>query len=262
MISFKHYITRLIDKLSGFIVPFDRCVVRPDEINPAILRHVLDSSLKAGGDDYFFVQIGANDGVINDPIRNFVLETGIRGLFVEPLPDVFERLLSNYGEDARLQFGNYAICWEDADVQIYRMVSECEKAYKKFYGRHGNPTGVSSLSAEHVKKHLHKVAPNFFQKESADDYIYSTVVEGISFDTLISRFKIERIDMMQIDVEGYDGEVVNMVLNSAFRPYVINYENKHLSEENCEEVESRLVEEGYTILEIGDDSCAIRGLKL
>ena len=46
--------------------------------------------------DFFFVNVGANDGVINDPIYPFIAKYGWRGIAVEPVPHVFERLRVNY----------------------------------------------------------------------------------------------------------------------------------------------------------------------
>jgi hypothetical protein len=46
----------------------------------------------AGASTPTFVQIGANDGMGDDPVRRHVFEDGWVGVLVEPLPDVFERL--------------------------------------------------------------------------------------------------------------------------------------------------------------------------
>ena len=43
-----------------------------------------------------FVEIGANDGERHDHLRGFILERDWRGLMVEPLPDLFARLVANY----------------------------------------------------------------------------------------------------------------------------------------------------------------------
>ena len=45
---------------------------------------------------FFFVNIGANDGVENDPIHPFLEEYGWAGVAVEPDPDVFATLQANY----------------------------------------------------------------------------------------------------------------------------------------------------------------------
>src|SRR6266481_6003650 len=56
--------------------------------------------------DLFFIQIGANDGVSNDPLYKFVIEYGWAGILVEPLPQVFEVLRRNYADKPNLKFLN------------------------------------------------------------------------------------------------------------------------------------------------------------
>ena len=60
-----------------------------------VLKLVVDSRI-AAGQSVRFVQIGANDGVTGDPLRELVLKHQLSGIFVEPLPDLFARLQANY----------------------------------------------------------------------------------------------------------------------------------------------------------------------
>ncbi|MDP2593822.1 MAG: hypothetical protein Q8P36_00575 [bacterium] len=46
--------------------------------------------------DFFFVQIGAHDGVHGDPIHEYVVKYNLAGVVVEPQPDVFKKLLETY----------------------------------------------------------------------------------------------------------------------------------------------------------------------
>lgn len=43
-----------------------------------------------------FIQIGANDGLRNDPVREFIIRDRWQGILVEPLPAVFAMLQHNY----------------------------------------------------------------------------------------------------------------------------------------------------------------------
>src|SRR5262245_2272082 len=60
---------------------------------PPLLHAVIR---RASGPDWFFVNIGANDGVSNDPVYPFLREYGWRGIAVEPLTPRFEELQRNY----------------------------------------------------------------------------------------------------------------------------------------------------------------------
>ena len=58
---------------------------------PSVLKQELKND-----PDFFFVQIGANDGVRFDNLYNFVTNNNCKGLVVEPIKDYFERLALNY----------------------------------------------------------------------------------------------------------------------------------------------------------------------
>ena len=66
--------------------------------------------MAARGEPLRFVQVGANDGSFVDPIRPYIVECGWRGILIEPQPDVFEKLVSNYADyKEQLAFENVAI---------------------------------------------------------------------------------------------------------------------------------------------------------
>src|SRR5687767_667926 len=48
---------------------------------------------------FFFVQIGANDGRRGDPVFQFIRQYRWRGLLLEPQPDVFRVLVRNYEDE-------------------------------------------------------------------------------------------------------------------------------------------------------------------
>ena len=53
-------------------------------------------------DDFFFIQVGANDGVMCDPIRQFIVKHSWGCILVEPVPDYFE-LLKKKADDLGLK---------------------------------------------------------------------------------------------------------------------------------------------------------------
>jgi len=53
------------------------------------------------------VQIGANDGQLGDP--KSALMTRWKALFVEPIPSVFNKLVTNYGNSRRFMFEQAAV---------------------------------------------------------------------------------------------------------------------------------------------------------
>ncbi|OLE96238.1 MAG: hypothetical protein AUG75_22840 [Cyanobacteria bacterium 13_1_20CM_4_61_6] len=75
---------------------------------PRLLRAFADTYRHA-----FFVEIGSNDGEQHDHLRPFILSRPWRGIMVEPVPYVFERLRTNYEAYGRIALENVAV--GDAD---------------------------------------------------------------------------------------------------------------------------------------------------
>ena len=74
------------------------------------------------GDSLTLVQVGANAGRDDDPIRPYLLNHPWRGLLIEPQPEVFEKLKANYaGLEGRLSFENVAISSNPEPLKLYRL---------------------------------------------------------------------------------------------------------------------------------------------
>ena len=68
-----------------------------------------------------FIQVGANDGLYDDPIRKFVLNYPWTGVLIEPQPEVFLRLVKNYEHlKSRLAFENLAVSPDKLSIQLFQ----------------------------------------------------------------------------------------------------------------------------------------------
>ena len=47
---------------------------------------------KYNHDNFFFIEIGAHDGIYVDPIHRFIVKHKWKGILVEPIPYLFELL--------------------------------------------------------------------------------------------------------------------------------------------------------------------------
>jgi FkbM family methyltransferase len=165
----------------------------------------------------------------DDPIHHHVCDSDWRGVLVEPLPDVFERLKLNYaGRGDRLEFVNAAVAGHDGEVD---------------FCRHALLPVCSGLT---IRTRLQRRA----QRQNAIEQIR---VPCMTVKTLFSRHVGDReLDLLLVDVEGHDAEVVKAVdyrLVSA--PRIVCYEHKHLSPEAQDGVVKLLRGYGYTVT--GDD---------
>jgi hypothetical protein len=77
--------------------------------------------MKDFGSSLRFIQVGANDGIYGDPIRDFIIKYQWSGILVEPQLDVFECLKQNYAAcESNLIFANVAVSGNSEFLTIYR----------------------------------------------------------------------------------------------------------------------------------------------
>ena len=83
----KKIIKKFFHKFGYELTRYD--LVRDDTFN--LLEFVLkDIILKTP--DFFFVQVGANDGKMGDPLCDLIKKYKLKGLLIEPLPEEFKLL--------------------------------------------------------------------------------------------------------------------------------------------------------------------------
>src|SRR4051794_854941 len=197
-----------------------------------------------------FVEIGANDGRQHDHLRDYVGTLPWTGLMVEPVPYVFDRLKANYGEEEGVTLVNAAIAEHDGRVPFFhlRQASPEERA--------GLPDwydGVGSLRRDVVLSH----AP---EMPDIDERLVQREVEALSFDTLVDRHGLERVDLLLIDAEGYDDEILRSVDLGRHRPRLVVYEHFHLEPSERGAARDRIEAEGYeTVEEMFDTYCLLPG---
>jgi FkbM family methyltransferase len=211
------------------------------------VRRIVERTFEAR-ENVFFVQIGSNDGSRGDPLYAAVRRHGHwRGILVEPVPFVFERLKNNYDNDPRLIFENVAIA-EGAKTLPFYYVSENAKLpfggeLPEWYDQLG------SFNPAHIVKHLGDwIAP----------FVVSAPVQCSTLPDLLAKHKISHIDLLHIDAEGYDATILNQFALSRFAPRLIMFEHKHLEPAEKAEIRNRLAKVGYRQKQIGDNTVARR----
>lgn len=197
----------------------------------------------------FFIQIGSNDGDQLDPLRAEILARRWRGIMVEPVPYVFERLRSNYGRYAtRIQLYNVAIADRDGTLPFYHLARVDD------YARSGLPRwydALGSFNREVVLKHAEFIP-------DIADRIVTAQVPALSFETLCSRHGVQSLDLLHIDTEGYDYEILRRIDFARWRPRLLIYEHHHLSTADRAECKAHLTSFGYDTYEYGLDTWALR----
>lgn len=225
----------------------------PVEFLPAAMMGALAASDGA----LRIVQIGANDGVQNDPLRGFIVSNAnIRALLIEPQATPYARLAALYAEDDRVEVANVAISGERGTLRLFSLKEEYWEEYNK-RSSGLNPSGFTSASHEHVVSRIGKRLG--LSRDEAAARIEELVVECVPLHELVeNRGFPEKFDVLQIDVEGFDAEIVESIDLDRHSPAIISYERRHLGRERHRALASLLRDAGYQCVPTGNDVCALR----
>ena len=169
----------------------------------------------------FSIQIGSNDGMMGDPIYTLLHKTpNWNGLFVEPIPYLFERLKSNYDDREGLIFENAAI--NSGETQPFYWIDPIAKEENPDLPPWFDQLG--SFKEEHI----------YGVPEIADillRYRRTSEIQGLTFQQLLDKHCITGFDVLHIDTEGYDWHVLSQVDLYKYQPRIILYEYKCLPTE-------------------------------
>lgn len=195
-------------------------------------------------DDFFFVQIGANDGISFDPIYELVTKENVKGIAIEPIPDIFKLLEKNYKKYPNVKLLNLAIHKDQKEMILYRVDPK----------KTGHPDwtkGTPSFNKDHHK--LGNIPESDIIEES---------VKCISFNNLVEEYSIKKIDLLQIDTEGYDLEIIKMIDFNEISPRIISFEHGMrqgiTNMERFVECQTLLFKNNYNIIILDNDAIAFK----
>lgn len=195
--------------------------------------------------NFFFIQIGAHDGKTLDPINKYILKYRWKGILVEPVDYLFERLKMNYSGFDELIFENVAIYEKEGFNQFYKIKNTKSKQNILWLDM------ISSFKKNVILRHK-KFIPKL------QSYLSKTKVRCIRFHSLIEKYHVSQIDLLVIDTEGYDFSIIKSINFLKIRPFMILYEHKHLTKKCKEESFIFLKKRGYFLIHMEYDTFAFR----
>ena len=227
--------------------------IRLDRFPRPLLRHPegelrmqLDFALAqrvALSDDFYFVQIGAFDGRTDDPLFGWVQAYRWRGLLVEPQPRYFSRLRENYEGIEGLEFRQAAVGTRRETRTLYTVAAE--PGVPEWAGL------LASFERDVLVSHR-PFLPGI------DDLVREEPVECIPINELLQEAESDHVDLLLIDVEGYDHELVRALDIERFSPSIIQFEHVHLSTDQHDACLDRLIAHGYRVCLAQNDTVAYR----
>jgi FkbM family methyltransferase len=193
----------------------------------------------------FVVQIGAHDGTALDPLRDEIIARRWAGILLEPVPYVFERLRATYGRNQGLILENAAIADHDG-TQEFHFLREAPPGAEvwEWYD------ALGSFRRDVVLSHG-RLIPDI------DDRLASMRVPCLTFDTVCRKHGVRRVDVVQIDTEGYDYEVLKLIDYERYQPQLVMYEHLHFDDATTQASHELLTAHGYTCISDGMDTLGV-----
>lgn len=219
---------------------------------PARAQRRLQAAIRRGlqgKSDVVVVQVGANDGVQGDPLHALIVaNTQWRALFIEPVDFLFDRLIGNYGRDARFRFRRCAISSFAGKQNFYHVSDDARRVLGERLPFWFDQLG--SFDRAHIVAQLGGVL---------EPFIVATQVDVLPLTQVLEEHGIEEVDLLHVDAEGHDHEVLMSLDLTRYKPLVVLFEHAHLDADSARSVESRLLCNGYQLARHGDDTLAVQG---
>ena len=177
--------------------------------------------------------IGALDGLTHDSLSPFVSTNNEwTTVFVEPVKEYYDKLVSNFPKRNNISFENSAITENDGQKTIYKINSESIQNNKV-------PDWCDGIST------FYKTNDVF--SSISEEHILTETVNTITVDSLVKKYNISNIDILQIDTEGYDYFILTQILDKGYKPKYIYIEIAHMTNNDLELLKNRLLNDNYRV---------------
>lgn len=186
------------------------------------------------------MQIGANDGIRNDPVRELVVNCGLDGIFVEPDPAAFSELKRSYSHlinrGHRLSFVN-AFCTEGEGTHEFYTLSPKIRS-KLTRKRELALTRKASTDRNRFVRHLASIGYH-----DAENLVEPAHIKTVKWDDLFKEFGVP--DLLVLDTEGLDWRLMADLDLSQYTPKIIFFEHGNLTHSLSKEVKTMFEQHGY-----------------
>ena len=193
------------------------------------------------------------DLVVIGACHGFWLEDDVKKctnkvLLIEPVKYNFDQLKNRFKNYKNIIFENIAIGEKNELIDFFYILESSVTKLKKHWA-----SGIGSFSKDHILKHRTK------RFQVTEDDIKSIKIKAVTFDNVIEKHKIERINKLIIDTEGFDYKIIKSI---NFKKILINeimFEKKHLAgtfqiDDKLDEIKNFFLKENYKIFDISEEN--------
>jgi FkbM family methyltransferase len=202
--------------------------------------------------DIFFIQVGAHDGASADLLSQLIRQYHWRGILVEPQPEAFTQLITNYQGQPGLIFENAVIDTEDGTVPFYT-VQEQDPPLPALLHQAASLNRDIVLAALGYWKRIEK-HPGI--PENFESLLVESQLPAVSIETLLSKHHVTKLDLLVVDAMGYDFKIIEMFPFELLKPAMIQFEHSQLSPSDRDACLNYLADLGYSFAKFAGDTVA------
>lgn len=242
-------IATLKEKKRKFIAFLEHSCIK---IKSKIYRDIIEKIIRTSN-ECFFIEIGAWDGVKDDPFYEFVVKYNLNGIYIEPQKEGFQKLTNNYRHCKNVILENAAIAEEGGIGILYTIISQ------------NGEIGEMAVGQSTLKKNLALRIIEYFsgsKYEKQFNRIKEESIIKITIRSLLKKYNIKKVDILQIDTEGYDYKIIKTIPFDLIKPKFIRYEWCHLTKDDQQKSITFLKEQGYHIIRLELDNLALLDLQV
>ena len=211
-----------------------------------------------GKERLVFLQIGANDGFIYDPLQKFIKRDDWEGVLVEPQPNVHDNLLTKiHAKRPEIKTVNAALAEKDGSANLFTL-SVSKERWANGLSSFNKQVLIDRIKDGTIQKKALKEGVRLPNENDFDAWIEPIKIKTISPKTLLEKFEGKQIDLVAIDTEGYDFEIIKLLDIKNLLPEVLIYEEVNFDTVKRKECREYLEALGYTILVRDKDVISIR----
>ena len=185
------------------------------------------------------LEVGGMDGKTFDPLYNNI-SNNWNITILEPIKYQFDKLKKNYSNISNVRVINKALNYTNKDVKMNTIKPE-------FLKNNAVPDWANGISSFY--KDRNSIGENYWLDRGKvhlkNGISFNTIKDGITeIDvkcTTIEELNYDRIDILQSDTEGFDYNILKIVL-AKYKPYVILFEWNNLPENELHSVKKLLID--------------------
>src|SRR6056297_2035891 len=230
----KSYVKSLLEKLDLDVVRLSSPIRTDHRQSIDLLGLAAQDLSQRLGRKMRLIQIGANDGEDEDPVKELIEDNLVEALLVEPMPQPFRILSDRYRNNPVVHLRQCAISDSSGESLLYVLADET-----------GNVSLELSKMAT-LDKHISSQRREMMSRLTGQALQTVTCpVSTARVSELLGSVGWNSVDIVVIDTEGWDANIVRAILKERVSAQVIQFESMSISRRKYPILVGSLVKAGY-----------------